>query len=176
MKTITTFTDPKLQDAVVQELNTALLANATLAPYIEHIFGIVHTGYDEENNSYPSVYYNDGSRKNMMLFPDNKVKSFGFWEFDGADVLDDDDGFNYSLTFLFWGNLERLNDGKNYDFTSEIEQMVIKILSDNGATDVSYTQDDVFGGYSKYQENKKQTLMRPNTGFKIGMDIHSFIC
>jgi len=170
MRTITTFTDPKMQDAVVQALN------ALLTDEVEYLYGIVHTGYDEENNSYPSVYYNDGSRKNVMIFPDNKVKSFGFWEFEDADILDDDEGIVYSLTFVYWGNLERTNGSKNYDHTSEIEQAIAQIFINYGATNVSYTQDDVFGGYSKYQENKKQTLMRPNTGFKIGIDIHSFIC
>ena len=112
----------------------------------------------------------------MMLFPDNKVKSFCFWEFDGADVLDEDEGIDYNLTFVFWGNLDRIDNSKYYDHTSEIEQSIIKLFKTNGATDVSYSEDNVFSDYSKYKENEKQTLMRPNVGFKISINVHSFIC
>jgi len=122
MRDIMTYTNPKMQDATVQTLNTLLTS------YVEYLFGIVHTGYDEKGFSYPSIYHNDGSFKNAMLFPDNKVKSFGFWEFDGADVLDDDEGVNYNLSFVFWGNLTRIDSTKRYDHTSEIEQNIIKIF------------------------------------------------
>ena len=170
MKNITTYSDPKLQDAVVQTLNTAISA------YVEHSYGIAHMGYDEDGNSYPSIYYNDASEKSFMLFPDNKVKSFCFWEFDGADVLNDSEGVNYNLSFIFWGNLERINPAKKYDFTSELEQSIVQIFVDKGATDVSYVQDGVFDKYSKYSESTKQTLMRPNSGFKITFNIHDLIC
>ena len=170
MMTIPTYSDPQMQDKVVQDLN------ALLTSYVEYLYGIVHVGYDEDGNTYPSVYYNDGSRKNFMLFPNNRVKSFGFWEFGGANILDDDDGVIYSLSFVFWGNLERIDGTKNYDFTAEIEQNILKVLKGQGAENINYTEDNVFVDYSKYLEEEKQTLMRPNTGFRISFDIHDFIC
>ena len=166
MKRIETFDTPVMQDSIVQTLN------ALIVDYVEYQFGIVHLGTDEEGETYPSVYKNDGSFKNYMIFPDNRVQSFGFWEFDGADVLDDNDGVNYNLTFVFWGNLQRIDRGKLYDFTTEIEQSVLHKFINAGALDVNYTQDDVFGSYSKYQEKERQTLMRPNTGFRISFKIH----
>ena len=170
MKEITTYTTPVMQDVIVQEYN------ALLTSIVEYRYGIAHIGQNEDGATYPQIYYNDGGRKSMMLFPDNKVKSFCFWEFDRADILDDDEGVNYNLSFVFWGNLTRIDGTKYYDFTSELEQSIIKLFVAKGATDISYTQEDVFSGYSKYKENEKQTLMRPNTGFKISMNIHSFIC
>lgn len=161
MRSIPTYDDPKMQDATVQTLNALLTGS------VEYLFGIVHLGYDEDGNTYPSVYYNDGSSKNEMLFPDNKVKSFCFWEFESGEVLDDDEGSNYNLTFVFWGNLNRIDQSKLYDFTSEIQQTILKIFIAQGATDITYTQEDVFANYSKYLEQEKQTLMRPNTAFKI---------
>jgi len=170
MRNVTTYTTPVMQDDIVQEYN------ALLTSIVEYRFGIAHIGQDEDGKTYPQVYYNDGGRKNMMLFPDNKVKSFCFWEFDGADVLDEDEGIDYNLTFVFWGNLDRIDNSKYYDHTSEIEQSIIKLFKTNGATDVSYSEDNVFSDYSKYKENEKQTLMRPNVGFKISINVHSFIC
>jgi len=169
MKTIPTYTSPKMQDAVVQTLN------ALLTGYVEYLFGIANIGVDDKGFSYPSIYHNDGSSKNVMLFPDNKVKSFGFWEFNGANVLDDDEGVEYSLSFVFWGNLTRIDSTKRYDHTSEIEQNIISVLKANGATDIDYTEDRVFSSYTKYAE-ESQTLMRPNTGFRISLNIHDFIC
>lgn len=165
MRAIQTYDDPIMQDEVVQTLN-ALLANI-----VEYRFGIVHTGYDEDGNTYPSVYHNDGSFKNEMLFPDNKVKSFCFWEFESGDVLNDNDGDVYNLSFVFWGNLTRIDGTKLYDHTTEIQQSILTIFLANGARDVSWTQDDVFSNYSKYLEQEKQTLMRPNTGFRISFQI-----
>lgn len=170
MEIIPTYTNPKLHDSVIQSINDLLV------DYVEYRYGSVHVGYDESGETYPSVYKNDGSRKNYMLFPDNRVKSFGFWELNDSDVLDDDDGVIYDLTFVFWGNLERIDSTKYYDFTSEIAQSIVQLFKNYGATAITYTQDDIFSEYSKYLEQDKQTLMRPNTGFKINMKIHDFIC
>ncbi len=166
MKNIPTYATATMQDSIVQTLNSLITDD------VEYQFGIVHLGYDEKGATYPSVYKNDGSFGNYMIFPDNKVKSYCFWEFNGADVLDDDDGVDYNLTFVFWGNLQRIDRSKLYDFTTEIEQSILHKFINAGALDVSYMQDDVFSGYSKYQEKAKQTLMRPNTGFKISFKMH----
>ena len=159
-----------MQDLIVQNLNALLTSNA------EYLYGIAHIGENEEGLTYPSVYYNDGSKKNFMLFPDNRVKSFLFWEFEGADILDDDEGVKYDLSLVFWGNLTRIDKTKFYDHTSEIEQSIIQVLVSQGAINVSYSEDNVFDSYSKYLENEKQTLMRPNTGFRITFTIHDFVC
>ena len=170
MRTIPTYSDPQMQDKVVQQIN------ALLTSYVEYIYGIANIGYDEDGNTYPSIYYNDGSRRNFMLFPDNKVKSFCFWEFNGANILDEDEGVVYSLSLVFWGNLERIDGTKNYDFTSEIEQDIVQVLQGLDTENIVYTEDDVFANYSKYLEEERQTLMRPNTGFKISFDIHDYVC
>ena len=170
MRTIPTYSSPKMQDEVVQNLN------ALLSSYVEYLYGIARVGEGDDGLTYPQIYYNDGSEKNMMLFPDNRVKSFGFWEFRGADMLNDDEGVIYSLSFVFWGNLYRINPSKHYDFTSEIEQNIIKVLVGQNAENISYTEDGIFDIYSKYSEKERQTLMRPNTAFKIDFDIHGFLC
>ena len=170
MKTPPTYIDPKLQDKIVQDLN------ALLTDHVEYTYGIAHMGYNEDGDTYPQIYYNDGSVKNIMLFPDSKVKSFCFWELVGSNVLDEDEGVEYELNFVFWGNLYRIDSTKYYDFTSEIEQSIIQVFKNAGATEISYTEEDVFSVYSKYLEQEKQTLMRPNTGFKINLKYNDQIC
>lgn len=170
MRKIDLYDNPVMQDFVVQEINNLLTS------HIEYRFGIAQMGYDEEGNTYPSIYYNDGSVKNEMLFPDNKVKSFCFWEFLGMEVLDEDEGVNYNLALVFWGNLKRIDSSKRYDFTSEIEQSIIKVLKGYGAVEISLEEEDIFSIYSKYLEEEKQTLLRPNTGFKITFKLHDIPC
>ncbi len=170
MRTPPTYDNPVLQDAVVQTLN------ALLTSHVELLFGIVHTGVTDENDTYPQIYNNDGSTSNIMIFPDDKVKSFCFWEFKNADVLDEDDGMVYELTFIFWGNLERIDPSKNYDHTSEIEQAILKVFKGQDVTEMNLTEEDVFVNYSKYLEQEKQTLMRPNTAFKINFKIQGSVC
>ncbi len=166
MRVIPKYTDPKLQDEVVQTLNTKLEA----CTYIEYFYPIAHLGTNKEDETYPQIYRNDGSEKNLMLFPDNKAKSFIFWEFVGATILDDDEGVDYNLSLIFWGNLDRM-DNKHYDYTGEIQQEILQILKTNGARDISFEDYD-FATYSMYQENERQTLMRPNTAFKIDLIVH----
>jgi hypothetical protein len=170
MRDVPTYSSPVLHDAVVQTLN------ALLTSYVEYLFGISHIGVDDEGETYPQVYNNDGSTSNVMIFPDNRVKSFCFWVLNGAEVLDDDDGMVYDLTFIFWGNLERIDQSKNYDHTSEIQQSILKVFKGQDVTELSYTQEDVFVDYTKYLEQERQTLMRPNTGFKISFKIQGSVC
>lgn len=170
MRSVPTYDNPKMQDEIVQTLN------ALLTSHVEYLYGIVHVGVTEDDDTYPSVYYNDGSQKNMMLFPGSRVKSFCFWEFNGGDVLDDDDGSVYNLSFIFWANLNIYDQSKNYDFTTEIEQTILKIFKAQGARDISYTEEDVFANYTKYSEAERQTLMRPNTAFKISFTIQGDVC
>jgi len=172
MRSVPTYTDPKLQDAKVQELNTLLLASG----HIEFAFPIVHMGYNKDGDTYPSVYRNDGSFKNEMLFPDNKVKSFTFFEFNGADDENDENGTVYDLSLLYWGNLQRMNPTKLYDFTSEIIQDLLIIFKNNDCFDISFETEDVFNLYSMYLEEKRQTLMRPNTAFRINLKVRGIVC
>ena len=92
------------------------------------------------------------------------------------EVLDEDDGSIYNLVFVFWGNLTRIDATKHYDFTTEIEQTIMKIFEAQGATAINYTEEDVFSNYTKYLEQDRQTLMRPNTGFRISFSIQGTLC
>lgn len=172
MRNVPLYTDPKLQDAVVQTLNTALLTTG----HIEYAFPIAHLGYRKEGETYPSVYRNDGSFKNEMIFPDNKVKSFSFWEFVNAEDSLEGDGTLYEFNYVYWGNLQRLDNTKMYDFTSEIMQDIIEVLKANWVEDLEWETEDIFEEYTMYLEEKKQTLMRPNTGFKINFKVRGNVC
>lgn len=172
MINIPTYDSPKIQDKVVQELNTILATSG----YIEYQYPIVHLGYDKDGNTYPSVYRNDGSWDNYMIFPDSRAKSFTFFEFNSGETLNDDDGTYYDLSLVFWGNLERLDNTKYYDFTAEIMQSMLVLLQDNDCIDITFETEGVFDNYSLYAEEERQTLMRPNTGFKINFKIRGLLC
>lgn len=171
MKNPRAYSSPKMHDSVVQNINTELEE----LTYIDYLYPIVHIGFNEDGDTYPSIYMNDGSIKNYMIFPDNKVRAFTFFEMDEAVVpaqIDDDDN-EYSLSLVFWGNLERINTIKEYDYTSEMINDVIAILGSLDAYDITYTTntDEIFDNYSLYKEEERQTLLRPNTGFKITFKI-----
>ena len=171
MITIPKYTDPKLQDAVVQYFNDKLASVSA----IEYFYPIAHIGTDEEGNTYPLVYTNDGSVKNIMLFPDSKVKSFIFWQFDNSVILEEDDGVQYNLSLIFWGNLDMI-ENKNYDYTSEIIRDILNVIIAEDVDNVEYSEY-YFDDYTKYSEAERQTLMRPNTSFKISFTFNSsYIC
>jgi hypothetical protein len=171
MKQPRAFTSPKLHDAVVQGINTELES----LTYIDYLYPIVHTSFNEDGETYPSIYMNDGSFKSYMIFPDNRVRAFTFFEIDEAAVPPkvDDDDIEYSLSLVFWGNLERINTTKKYDYTGEMLNDVIKVLGNLDAYDITYSTntDEIFDNYTLYKEEEKQTLLRPNTGFKITFKI-----
>ena len=85
-----------MSNSKVQSLNALLLTSG----HIEYAFPITHIGYNKEGKTYPSVYRNDGSFKNEMIFPDNKVKSFSFFEFNSAEDENDDNGTLYEAKIL----------------------------------------------------------------------------
>ena len=171
MKQPNTYATPKLHDKVVQDINSNL---ADLS-YIDYFYPIVHLGFTDEGETYPSVYMNDGTFDNYMVFPDNRVRSFVFFELDesGVSNMAIDEDTEFSLSLVFWGNLETISTVKRYDYTSEIITDIATILGGMDAYDMTYVigSDEVFDKYSLYKENEKQTLLRPNTGFRIDFKI-----
>jgi len=167
MKQTNTYTTPKMHDKVVQAINESL---ASLT-YIDYFYPIVHLSYDEEGNTFPSVYMNDGTFDNYMVFPDNRVRAFVFFEMDegGLSNIALDEDSEFSLALIFWGNLETINTIKRYDYTSEIINDIGIILGGMDAYDMTYSTetDEIFDKYSLYKEQEKQTLLRPYTGFKV---------
>lgn len=172
MRTPNTFTSPKLHDKVVQELITSLSS----LTYIDNFYPIVHLGYGDDDETYPCVYMNDGTFDNYMVFPDNRVRAFIFFEMEDGFVSDmaEDGQCEYEFNLVFWGNLQRINTIKSYDYTSEIINDIVTILGSKDAREIYYTTevDEIFDRYSAYSEGKRQTLLRPNTGFKITFKIN----
>ena len=159
MKTIE-FANPVFYDKKVQTLNTALEALG----WIESQYPICFIGQTEEG-TFPEVYYNDGSNKNLRVMPEGK--SLSFFQIDGE--IDEVEEYHYTvpLSLTVWGDLRKIYPHKPYDYTAELIKEVIGILKANGCNDLRIMTDQTLDEFTYLQKILNQNTMRPWTAFKI---------
>jgi len=157
MKTLGYYSNPKLAESVVQTLRKKL---ATMT-WLDNTYPLVIEGYDEDV-SYPQV--NLSGTESYDLRPNTDVDSYCFFEFNDASVGNDDDPVSYDLSVVFWADLTKVDTSNNEDYTWNLIDDSLKILSENGCYDMSVSYD-AFDSYS-FDLDKAQ-LMRRYTGWKI---------
>ena len=157
--------DKKLADYVIEKLRQALQQ----LTYLDDIYPAVKVGKREDGSTYPQVYIQAGNRKILDLSPDTSKKSYVFFEKNKTEVSPDGNIFDLSL--IFWGQLAKIDDTKDYDFVSQIENDIIKILLDNGAFDIIIDEDRAFDKYNLH-ETQQQYLMYPYTAFRVDFSIN----
>lgn len=161
------FTNPVFYNKKVQELNSKL----SELGWIEVIQPIARIGEDEKG-TFPEVYYNDGSRKNIRIMPEGN--SWSFFMLNG-DIIqtNNDEGIWYTvpLSLYVWADLTKVYPAKNYDYTDELIRDVANVLEENACIDLVIITNNVFDQFNEYDLNKNQNMMLPYTGFKI-----NFLC
>ena len=165
----TEYSTPQIYNQKVQELNTALDALG----WIEKIYPIAYKG-EEEEGTFPEVYYNDGSKKNIRVLPGGKAISFFQIESDLVEV--DEFFFNTQLSLTVWADLAKIDSGKKYDFTTELIKEVLNVLRLNSCYDFAISTDEVLSGFSYMEKKLSQNTMRPYTAFKITFNTLLSIC
>lgn len=154
----------------IQAINTALEDSA----YPFECFEIAKKYERNDKNTYPAIYL--GSGKILDLFPTTEKKLYSFFELGNI-------GFSHSkneqstaeLTLICWGQLNLIDNTKNYDFTDEILRCVVDILRGFTGFDIIASFDNIFSNYSLY-ETKKQLFMLPTTTFRIKFKINFYDC
>ena len=175
MQTIPDFVDPILADKVVQNINDDFQVNLT---WLAYRYPIVRVGVHEEY-TYPRVYANDGSNRHYDIRPDEDAPSYSFFEQEGSYTINDEgEDADYSLSLVVWFRLDKVDSGKEYDYTSELISAVLERLKFLGAREIEVftNPEDVFDKYSGLEQLQSQNLMQPNSGFKISFTIKGDTC
>jgi len=162
-----TYTSPKLHDAEIQTLQNLFAALS----WVQVAYPLVRVGRDSEGKTFPIVYTNDGTDISIRVAPDSEVNSFCFFELEG-DVTRFPDSvgkYTYPLSVTFWLQLDKVDNTKNYDYTSELVLEIMNILDEQDCFDISYTTEpgEIFDRFSELEEQTYQHFMRNFSAFKI---------
>ena len=155
------YSDPVFYDKKVQELNTALEA----LTWLQNQYPICRVGEVDEG-TFPEVYYNSGSVKNLKVMPQGRAVSFFTVNGDISET-EEDPYYLVPLSIFVWADLTKIYPQKKYDYTGELIKDVIGILNDNSCTDKVIVTDNVFVGFTMLEKVLKQNVMRPYTSFRI---------
>lgn len=168
MRTIE-FDDPVFYDKKIQELNVLLEA----LDWIENQYPICQKGETEEG-TFPEVYFNDGTEKNIQVLPEGSAVSF--FQIEG-DIIGNDE-FDYEIPFSLtvWADLTEIHPEKSYDYTSELVSDVLGVLNDNSCYDLKIKTADALEDFTMLQKLLKQPQMRPYTAFKISFKCNLTKC
>ena len=177
-KVIPYFTNPRLHDRVVQKVRNRF---DTHIGWLNYSFPIVQQGImedDDENEfTYPMVYANDGSTNHYDIRPDWDEGAYCFFEFLGAEPVDEEEGTLYTFDVTFYARLDKAYPSKSaYDYTSELIAEVIDHLKHVtiGARNIGWTinHEEIFEKYSDLARTYTQALMKHGTAFRITFSIH----
>jgi len=165
MSALYTYTSPKLHDKEIQTLQNLISA----LDWVTYAYPLVRVGEDPDGKTYPLCYTNDGSDVSVKVLPDSDINCFCFFELEGdvTRFLESVGKYTYPLSVTFWLQLDKVYPTKTYDYTSELIVEVINLLIDADCEDITYTTEDVFGGFSEIEEKNIQVFMRNYSAFKI---------
>lgn len=171
------FDAPKLADKIVQNIRVDFGDNLD---WLTHHFPIATVGVGEEDGKglYPQVDANDGSKKHFDIRPDTSVDAYIFFELDGMVPDYEEDETEYSLSLITWGQLNKIDKAKPYDFSMELIQEQLGRLRQFDVEDVEVitNPEDVFDKYPGITQEKNQFLMRPFAAWKLEFDVIDVGC
>jgi len=164
----TSFSSPILYDEVAQDINTKLSSK------FDDQYPVCFVG-EENDETFPVVYENDGTRVNFRVMPDN-TRSMSFFTIEGELVENEEYHLTAPMAITCWVNLEKYNTSSdyNFDYTTEIIKEVFNVLRGYGAYDLSVNVHDPFEGFSMLQP--KTNMLRPYSGFKISFSKTIKVC
>lgn len=163
------FITPIFYDKFVQDVNTKLDALG----WISKVYPVAWMGYEAEG-TFPEVYYNNGSRKNIRVMPEGAAISF--WQVDGDIMEVEEFHFQAQMSLTVWADLRKVNSSKSYDYTPELIKDVVNVLRKSSCNDLVISVDQVMDEFSYLQKVLQQNTMRPYTAFKIDFSCLVGIC
>ncbi len=152
---ISPFANPIYFDKVAADLNTKL----DVLGYINDLYGVCTMGFDDED-SYPLIYVNDGTKINLRVLPDS-VRSLSFFIVTGDMTEIDEEAFQIPMAYILWGNLQEIDNSKAYDFSPEILRDVYNVLAKYGCADISVNVTDPLSDFSELDKALTSNTMRP---------------
>ena len=167
---ISAFSTPLFYDKVAQELNIEI----SDLGHIDDLYPVCWIGYDDED-TYPEVYLNDGTKVNMRVMPDS-TKSMSFFVVTGEMTEIDDLDFAVPMAYCSWMNLQLIDPTKAYDYTSEIIRDMYHVISKYGGYDINVEVQDPYPEFTQLSKQIAANTMRPYSGFRINFTKNVGIC
>lgn len=158
---ISPFVSPLYYDKVAQELNVKL----DLLGHIDDLYGVTFVGFDNEE-TYPEIYLNDGTKQNLRVLPDT-TRSMSFFVVTGEMDEIDEEAFAIPMAYCVWLNLLKVDPSKTYDYTTEIIRDVYNVIGKYGGYDTSVEVNDPYPEFSQLSKDVGANIMRPYSGFRV---------
>ncbi|MBG8556161.1 hypothetical protein [Hymenobacter guriensis] len=166
-------------------VHTLLDAFAAGLPWLSNAYGLVQTGQRVVNKKaerFPQLYLQDGSGKHADLRPDEKQATLSFFERNGPDSFDWDEGaegiagkWSHPLAMVLWANLPRI-DNRGYDYSDELMADAMRVLTDTlpdaEVLTVERRPEEVFRRYG-WEVAQHQLLMYPYAAARIVFIAHT---
>ena len=167
MKTVPQLTNPVLADAVVHTLST----NLHTLNWLQYVYPIAQTGYNDKGETYPMVYAEDGTEDYYPLLPDDNVSAFSFFTCSGFNIGNPGELNTYNLSLYVWCRLDNIHTNAN-DFTMSLINDCAIILKDAGGSEIYAEIKDPFAEFTALDYHENSMLMRKRSGFRIDFTIY----
>ena len=167
MKTVPFLTNPILADAVVQTLASDFL----VLDWLEQVYPIAQTGYNDQGETYPMVYAENGTERYYSLLPDDKVKAFSFFTCNNFNIGSWGELNTYNLSLYVWCRLDLIQTNNN-DFTMSLINDCVVTLKDAECSEIFVETADPFAEFTALDYHENSMLMRKRSGFRIDFTIY----
>lgn len=163
-------------DGLIQELQLLLAQQLT---WLSVSYGKAYRGSRKDGSKtvyFPEVY--DGGREYRDVLPNDNVQAQSFfYPRDPATTGASEPSATalplaQTVDYIFWGNLERIEPGKDYRYEAELLQDVLRVLTEGGALvqRVYTSPEEVFRGFS-VDTVAEQVLRQPYCGFRVQLEL-----
>jgi len=162
MKTIPFLDISYLADAIIQTVASDLIT----LNWLEYVYPIAEQGIDDDEQTYPMVYVQDGTWEYYSLLPDDSVKAFCFFTNNGFTVGDFGELNTYDFSLYVWCRLDHIQT-RNNDFTMQLIQDCLLKLHENECFGCYVETKDPFTEFTALDRHENSMLMRKRSGFRI---------
>lgn len=160
--------NPLFYDLIASELN-ALLFNLG---HIDDLYGVCFTA-EENEETYPQIYVNDGTKVNLRVLPDSS-KSMSFFVVGGNMTELDELDMAVPMGYIVWMNLQKVDPSKAYDYTEEVLRDVLNVIRKYGGYDFNVDVNSPLSEWSMMEG--KAATMRPYSSFRVDFTKNVRIC
>jgi len=154
----------KLSDFAIEKIREKLQS----LTWLDEVYPAVQVGVRENGDTYPQLYIQAGGQKILDLTPDTAKKSYIFFEKGKTEVLGEENIYDISL--IWWGQLDAIDNTRQYDYTTELVAEIVTILKDLGAYNITIDYSGAFANYNLH-DTRMQFLMYPYSSFRVDFSI-----
>lgn len=169
---------PVLLDKALQDIQKGLKQKL---PWLDNAFGRAYRFVEHRSNgdklTYPAMY--NGNSEYVSLLPNDNFGNFSWFDiYDPqqiTEVVQSLPQYTFTGALVFWYNLDTIFDSRDFIFSEEIKDEIIRVLTTpglvSGASKLTVTEiyerfENIYKGEG-IQSVDKQFFMHPYAGLRI---------